>query len=156
MKKLTVGGKEYTLEYSIGASLYEECVTSVVSLLGSAAMDDDNDESKEAMLERIGLMGGIPKVAATVLYAGLLEHHGTGEYASDSSDGSIPDKRAVLGLFRTFNEEHKESGDGSWMDIFNLCLECMGDDDFFGLIGLNQLMEQATPKKRTRKKAGEK
>jgi len=163
MKNITIDGKEYTLEYTIGASLYEECITSIVGLIGTIAMGSENENTREAMLEQVAIMGGLPKVAATVFYAGLLEHHGTGEYAGETSDMTIPDKKAVYSLFRKYNAENKESGKGSWMDIFNLCLECMGDDDFFGMIGLEEMMqtqgiETVTPKKtaRTKKKDGEK
>lgn len=155
MKKITVGGKEYTLEYTIGASLYDDCVTSVMQMLGSIAFTETQD-AKDRLMSQMSVMGGVPRTTLNVLYAGLLEHHGTGEFAGDDSDRTVTGIADAKRIAATYIKEHKETGDGSFMDIFSLCLECMGDDDFLTLIGIDKMMETTNipkvSKKRSRSK----
>ena len=153
MKELTIDGKKYTLEYTIGASLYDDCVTSVMRLMASLAYAE-TIETREMVNEQINIMGGVPKVTLTVFYAGLLEHHGTGELAGDDSDETVPDMKAARKIVQKYLRENKGADSGSWMDIFNLCLACMGDDDFLTLIGIDKMMDANIPatKKRGRQK----
>ena len=64
---IKIGGKEYKLEFTFEASMYSDCVSSVMSVLGGLSGGD--------MRTQIASMSDIPKTAVTLLYAGLLEHH---------------------------------------------------------------------------------
>lgn len=70
-KLLKIGNKEYKLEYSIEASLYDECVKSVMNTL--LATSGGVDKTPEEMISG---MANIPNTALTVFYAGLLQYHG--------------------------------------------------------------------------------
>ena len=46
-KVLKIGGKDYKLEYTVEASLYDDCVSSVTSLMvGISESEDKNDIKK--------------------------------------------------------------------------------------------------------------
>lgn len=156
MKNINIDGKEYTLEYTIGASLYDECVVSVMKLLSSyayAESDELKGNTKAIVDEQLTIMGGIPKVALNCFYAGLLEHHGTGEYAGENSDGSVSSIVVARGLIGKYLKESKENGTGgTFMDVFNMCVECMGDDDFLTLIGVDDMISTMTPQKKSTKR----
>lgn len=70
-KLLKIGNKEYKLEYNIEASLYDECVKSVMNTL--LATSGGVDKTPEEMISG---MANIPNTALTVFYAGLLQYHG--------------------------------------------------------------------------------
>ena len=68
-KVLTIGGKDYHLEYSIEASLYADCITSLTSMMA----DVENAENEKNVKKMLAGMSNIPQTALTVFYAGLME-----------------------------------------------------------------------------------
>lgn len=136
MKVINIGGKDYTFEFTIEASLYNECTEKVVTLMSS--MKDAKD--KESTKELISSMSNIPQTALTMFYAGLLEHHG------EDGDGSVMDKKDAKTLVKKYFSEHKDEETGNFYGIMSLMIEVMEDDDFFSQIGLNQLAEGQTKK----------
>lgn len=80
-KLLKIGSKEYKLEYGIEASLYDDCVKSVMNTL--LATSGGVDKTPEEMISG---MANIPNTALTVFYAGLLQYHGD----NPDADGSVP------------------------------------------------------------------
>jgi hypothetical protein len=55
-------------------------------------------------------------------------------------------------LVAQYMKEHPEENDGkgkSWFDVSNEMTEIMVEDNFFDMIGLNDMMETATPKKKS-------
>lgn len=116
-----IGGKEYKLEFSFEASMYSDCVSSVMSVLGGLSGDD--------MRTQIASMSDIPKTAVTLLYAGLLEHHGD----------ELSFKDAKL-LARQWILEQGE--DGNFYALLKLCIDQMGEDGFFKLTGLEEMLTQ--------------
>lgn len=124
MKVLEIGGKSYTVEYSIEASLYSDCTVKVIDLM--SAMDSKNPK------EVIGKMADIPQVTITMLHAGLLENH------SDE----IEDEKETKALLKKYLAEHKDDEGGNFYSVLELLLECMGDDGFFKLIGLEAMFEK--------------
>lgn len=153
MKTLNIGGKDYTLEYTIGASLYDDCVVSVMNLLTSSVYAERGiADQRKALQEQLSVVGGIPKVTLTVFYAGLLEHHGTGEYAGDDSDETVESLKDAKRIIGSYLQENKDTGNGTWIDVLNLCTECMGDDGFLTMIGVDKMIEMQTPRKTTKKK----
>lgn len=136
MKVINIGGKDYTFEFTIEASLYNECTEKVVTLMSS--MEDAKD--KESTKELISSMSNIPQTALTMFYAGLLENHG------EDGDGSVMDKKDAKSLIKKYFAEHKDDETGNFYGIMSLMVDIMEDDDFFSQIGLNQLADGQTKK----------
>ena len=134
MKIINIGGKDYTFEFSIEASLYNACTERVTNLMVNIGSAQNNEDIKSV----ISTISDIPAVAMTLFYAGLLENHGD-EFRS------IMDVKPLL---RAYMTEHKEDGSGNFYAIMNDMIECMGDDGFFELTGLNQMMQGEAPAKK--------
>lgn len=132
MLVLEIGKKEYTIEFSIEASLCDECVAKLTNLLFAGTGKSGNANIIETVLST---MNDIPGVALSLFYAGLLENHGK------DGDGSIKTKNDAKKLLKQYFAEHKEDGTGSYYALYQLLLGQMGEDGFFDLIGLNQMIE---------------
>ena len=129
-KVLKIGGKDYKLEYTVEASLYDDCVSSVTSLMVGISESEDKNDIKKLVKE----ISNIPKTTLIIFYAGLLEAHGP------EGDGTVSDLKDAKSLIRTYLEEHKDDEDGNFYGIMTLCIEKMGEDNFFDLIGLNKML----------------
>ena len=140
-KVLTIGGKEYRLEYSIEASLYADCVTSLMGMMADVE-NADNEKNVKKMLEG---MSNIPQTALTIFYAGLMEAHGS----HPDGDGIVPDIQTAKRLISEYMKEHKGEDSGNFYGVMNICVEQMVEDGFFELVGMNALME--SPKKKQKK-----
>lgn len=155
-KTLNIGGKEYKLEYTIEASLCDECTEKLIYFLsntiGAANVEEITDDMEEAQKEKIietviksGISGisNLPQTAFTIFYAGLLEHHGP------SGDNTIRSKQDAKNLVRTYFKDHEEDGTDNFYDLLTICLNQMGEDGFFKRTGLEKMMAQSTasPKK---------
>lgn len=125
MKVLEINGRNYTVEFSIEASLYSECTAKVMDLMIAMGSKDPK--------EAISKMADIPQTTITMLHAGLLEHH------SDEIKGENDTKELV----KAYLVEHKNDEKGDFYSIMELLMECMGDDGFFKLIGLEAMSEKA-------------
>ena len=137
MKRITIDKKEYKFEFTIEASLYDDCTKSIMDLfvtggmVSNAAENNDIDGAKEYFINSIA---DIPKIALTLFYAGLLEHHGS------EGDGSI---KSISDAKRLFAKYHEETGK-SYRDVLGEMMEQMAEDNFFDLIGLNQVANELT------------
>lgn len=150
-KVLTIGGKEYKLEYQMEAALYDECIERLITFMekafGGINTDDNSDMTDEEIAEKheramkkgIAGISNIPAVTLCVFYAGLLEHHGTGK----NGDRSVRSKEDAKDLLRTYLEEHEEDGTGNFYDLLMICMNQMGEDGFFKRIGLEKMMGMA-------------
>lgn len=150
-KSLNIDGKEYRLEYSIEASLYAECVTTLMDFLSGMDGEDDTEKIKNT----IASLSTMPKVAITIFYAGLIEAHGT----HPDGDGSVPDLNTAKQLVRRYMNEHKDDETGNFYGILQMCIDQMTEDGFFKLIGLTEMVNQTkepNKAKRTAKKVSEK
>ncbi len=158
MKRITIDGKEYTITFSIAASLYNECTESIMDSFVKGGMIEESIDSKnveEATKNIISTIANIPQRACILFYAGLLENHG-----ADYGDGSVPTLKDATKLLARYLKEHKEDNEGkgvSFVDIMNDMMEQIAEDNFFEMIGLDKMMEVQSEKKakRSRKKAGE-
>lgn len=131
MKVLAIGGREYTFEFSIEASLYNECTEKVTNLMvGIGAAQNEAD-----IRNIIATISNVPQVAMTLFYAGLLEHHGL------SGDGTVKGMSDAKLLIKQYLSEHKDDDKGNFYSIMNEMIGCMGDDGFFELTGLSQMMK---------------
>lgn len=117
---IKIGGKEYKLEFTFEASMYSDCVSSVMNILGGLSAGD--------MHKQIAGMSNIPQTAVTLLYAGLLEHH--------SED--VPSLRDAKMLARQWILEQGE--DGNFYALMKMCIDQMGEDGFFKLTGLEDIL----------------
>lgn len=135
MKKITIGKKEYTFEFTIEASLYDDCTKSVMDNFVKAGMAKGALEMKDAegaVDALIDTIANLPQKTLTLFYAGLLEHHGS------EGDGSIAGKPEAKKVLKTYLEESNKT----FRDVFEEMMETMANDNFFDLIGLNQMTEE--------------
>lgn len=133
-KVINIGGEDYKLEFTIEASLYNDCIERVVSLMYGIDEGGANQNFRQVLSE----LSDVPNTAMSCFYAGLLEHHGK------TGDGSVPNiqtaKRLATELIRDENSEVK-----NWYDLLTLCIDQMGEDGFFDLIGLTALLNSDIP-----------
>lgn len=146
MRRLTINGKEYTVEFSIEASLYNECTESVMNLImgfGEAQGElenakKDKDAVRESIQKTLFSFANVAPTAMTLFYAGLLEHHGV----------TMEEAKELIALYLKEN-------DASFLDVLNLMIEVMGEDHFFDLTGLSRILNQVDLEdKKKRKKTG--
>lgn len=146
MKRITIGNKEYTLEYTIEASLYDECTMSIMDMFVKAGFSEayaQGGDAKSAMAEILNTMASLPRKVVTLFYAGLLEHHGP------EGDGSVPSKDEAKKILVSYLKEQKKS----YNDVYQELMNIITDDNFFDLIGLNDMLPTMEEKpKRGRKK----
>lgn len=137
MKVINIGGKDYTIEFTIEASLYSECTEKVMGLMLSIADAGEKDELSAIAPS----MSDIPQTTLTMFYAGLLEHHG------EEGDGTVLTKKDAKKLIKQYLDEHKEDETGNFYGLMELMIEIMTDDDFFNQIGLKQLFQETQTEK---------
>lgn len=133
---LNIGGKDYTIEYSIEASLCNECTEKVTGLMVNLAEAQSEDDIKGVVKS----IADVPKTTLTMFYAGLIENHAD----------EIQSMEEAKELVKTYMKEHKEDGTGNFYALMELLIEQMGNDDFFSLIGLDKMFqtdEETKPKK---------
>ncbi|WP_281696506.1 hypothetical protein [Bacteroides clarus] len=139
-KVITINGKDYHLEYSIEASLYADCVTKLTTLL----TDIESGESTADVKKLLSGFSNVPQTALTIFYAGLMEAHGN----HPDGDGSVPDIQAAKRLISEYIKEHKDDETGNFYGIMQMCIDQMGEDGFFKLVGLEAMMASAPKKPR--------
>lgn len=153
MKRITIDKKEYKLEFTIEASLYDDCTKSVMDMLINAGMAQgaaENNDVENAMESLIDTISELPQKALTLFYAGLLENHGP------EGDGSIQGKSDAKKVLANYLKEQKKS----FRDVLAEMMELMAEDSFFDLIGLTQITndltkEEEKPVKKTGKSTSE-
>lgn len=130
-KTLNIDGKEYKIEFTIEASLYDEVITRTISLMENLT----SASSEKDMKTIIDSMSDIPKTALVMFYAGLLEYHGV------DGDGSVTSMEDAKRLVKLYFKEHSEDETGNFYGLMNMLIEQMGEDGFFKQIGLAQASE---------------
>jgi hypothetical protein len=135
MKSITVNENEYKLEYSFEAAENKDCVQAMFKMVSGAyvaqkAVDTNGNEqsSANAMIDGITeMVADIPHVVNIAFYAGLLENNPL----------SRDEAKAVM---RQYMKENKISYNG----MYEVIRECMEDDGFFDLSGLNEMLKTLT------------
>ena len=137
MKRITIGGKEYTLTFNIMASLYSECTEMIMNefmaygkTLGAAEMND-MDGALDKLVKSIS---NTTEETVTLFYASLLEYHGTRR-----GDGTIKAKDDALDLLYAYFEENEGK---TLYDVYSELMELIVEDNFFEKTGLNQRLSQ--------------
>lgn len=152
MRILTIGEKEYTLEYSFMAAEHKQTVQKMFEVVSGAYLikrvnlaEENEKASKEdianAMIGGTGeMVSDIPHIVKTAFYSGLLENHDLSE-------------EDAYALMKQYMKENKIS----FKKLFEDIKECMEDDGFFDLSGLTEMLEEMNQsvenqtKKRTQK-----
>lgn len=142
-KVLNISGQDYKLEYSIEASLYADCVSSLANFM----IDIESAENENDIKKILTGISNVPQTALTLFYAGLMEAHGT----HPDGDGKVPDIHTAKRLIAQYMKEHKEDGTGNFYEIMQMCIEQMEADGFFSLTGLTAMTGAITPSKQTKK-----
>ena len=125
MKIITINAKEYTLEYTMEASLYKEGIEELTRYM--MKMDPSTLESPESIISSIA---DLPHTVLTMFYAGLLEYH------SDE----IKTEKHAKNLLKDYFAEHKEDETGNFYGMMGIIFDCMRDDGFFNQLGLTQML----------------
>ncbi len=149
MKRITIGGKEYTFKFSVAASLYDDCIKSILDGFvtgGKLEASAKNEDIDTTINEVLSTFANIPQKAITMFYAGLLENH-------EDEIKSIKDARELIRKYIEENKDENGKLTKSFYDILSEMMEIMYEDNFFELIGLDKMIDQTAPKKRGRKKS---
>lgn len=142
MKTIKIGEKEYKIEFTIEASLYNECTEKVAGLVYAISEAEDKEDIKKM----ISSMSDIPQTTLTMFYAGLLEYHG------EDGDKSVLSKTDAKKLIKQYFKEHEEDETGNFYGIMEILIEQMVNDGFFKQIGLEQISNQTGNQKKTAQK----
>lgn len=136
MKTISIDGKEYVLEYSFAAAEHKGTVQKMFNVMSGAYlvkdmnMDKEDDDSGNAISVMINgvseMVADVPHIVKTVFYSGLLENQ------SDITEDD------AYQLMKQYMRENKISFNKLFEDI----KECMEDDGFFDLSGLNEMMDK--------------
>lgn len=134
MRTLTIGKIDYTIEFSIEASLYNDCTEKITALMAGIA----EAQSKANVKTLISSMADIPQTTLHMLHAGLLEHQ---------ENLTIADTKAII---KQYLLERKGQEDGNYYSLMEVLIEEMANDGFFEMIGLDKMF-QTEPKKEPKK-----
>jgi len=130
MKTIKVADTEVTLEYTFEAAEYKAVVQKMYLMLTGMALvkdaeDLDNPSPTEMIDGSINMFADIPETCKIAFYAGLLENN-----PMSNDDANL--------LMRSYMKENKLS----YTEMFEQIKECMEEDGFFHLIGLDDALEK--------------
>lgn len=139
MKKFTVDGTEYKLEFSFESALDSDCVQSMFNMLTGAYIYKSLPGSPTSQVtENMGIIATVegfsrmfadtPKVCCIAFRAGLRENH------PDLTDSEAKE------LMRRYMRNKKFG----FNDLFNDLVECMEKDGFFKLTNLDEAIKRLT------------
>ncbi|WP_024295055.1 hypothetical protein [Lacrimispora indolis] len=138
MRILTIGGKDYKVEFSFEAAEYKDCVDSIFKVIsGSYIMKNGPTDENEKISVATAILNGtsdmvsdIPKIAVTALYAGLLENN------------PVENEQAAKALFKQFVKENPDDECASFWGMYDFLRDCMEEDGFFKLTGMDKVIAQ--------------
>lgn len=144
MRKIKIDNKEYTFEFTIEASLYDECTEKLTTFIANMGDAQNNNDIKKV----VSSISNIPQTALSMFYAGLLEYHG------ENGDGEIISKKDAKILLRKYFKEKEGTGEDDFYSLMSLMIEIMGEDGFFKRVGLEKMFQvgEETVKKTAAKK----
>lgn len=123
--QLTINGKKYTICYSVAATMCDDLLETVTSVVGAASAGDDTAQS-------VALAGKLPALTKSLMYGGLLQMHGV------RGDGSVKSKKDAEDLLFDYLTENAGKREGTLAYVFNALYEQMGDDNFLAQVGLTE------------------
>ena len=137
MKTVTIGEKEYQLEFTFEAAEHRGLIQSMFRILSGSYLvrrgiveAQENEPEREgtaaSMLDGVAeMISDMPHICRTAFYAGLLEHH------------RVPEDTAAQ-LMRQYMKEQNLT----FMQLYKEIQKCMEDDGFFALSGLTGMLER--------------
>lgn len=139
MKILTIGGKEYTLEYSFEAAGYKSCVEKIFKMVSGGYISQqgimgDKTETKgqlaAAFVNGTAVMfGEMADTVVTAFYAGLLESN------------SVLNVQTAKNLLKQYFKENPDDKTATYPGMYELIKQCMEEDGFFRLTGLDDVIK---------------
>ena len=120
--QLTIGGKKYTFVYSVAATLDDDLLETVTSMVKVASGEDAD----------MAMAGKLPVLTKTLFYGGLLQMHG------EFGDGSIKSRKDADRLLFQYMTENDGKKEATLINLFNALYEQMGDDNFLSRIGMTE------------------
>lgn len=131
MKIITIGEKDYKLEYSFEAVEYKELVKRVFKRISGLeftenAKDMEAVKTSEFYDGMVNALSDTPNLCRIMFYGGLLENNPVS-------------KEEAKALMKQYMKDNKLS----YIDMFNEMRDCMEDDGFFDLSGITGLMSNA-------------
>ena len=139
MKTLKIGDKEYVLEFSFEAASHKGCINKMFKMMSgsylgrsgvSGAADETKAERASALIDGVADMySEMPNTVLTAFYAGLLENN------------AVMNEKEAGKLLKQYFKEHVGDETATFPGFFNLIKECMEDDGFFKLSGLDKMIE---------------
>lgn len=139
MKTLKIGDKEYILEFSFEAAKHRQLINKMFkmmscSYLGRSGLTGAADETKAdraaALIDGVADMySEMPDTAITAFYAGLMENN------------AVLNEAEARKLLKQYFKENSDDESATFPGMFDLIKECMQDDGFFKLTGLDKMLE---------------
>lgn len=139
MKTLKIGDKEYVLEFSFEAASHKGCINKMFKMMSgsylgrsgvSGAADETKAERASALIDGVADMySEMPNTVLTAFYAGLLENN------------AVMNEKEAGKLLKQYFKEHAGDETATFPGFFNFIKECMEDDGFFKLSGLDKMIE---------------
>ena len=118
--QLTIGGKKYTFVFSVAATLDDDLLETVTSMVKVASGENAD----------MAMAGKLPILTKTLFYGGLLQMHG------EFGDGSIKSRKDADKLLFQYMTENDGKKEATLINLFNALYEQMGDDNFLSRIGM--------------------
>ena len=131
MREIKIKGKIYILKYSYKAAKCQECVQKAFELVTGASMlrnisNAENPSIAELLSGVSEQVSEIPSLCDTFMYAGLM------------SENKVETEEIAGDLLIDYMEENEKS----YNDMFESFKECMIEDGFFKVSGIEQMVEQ--------------
>ena len=139
MKTLNIGDKEYVLEFSFQAAKHKQLINTMFkmlscSYLGRSGLTGAEDETKadraSALIDGVADMyAEMPDTVITAFYAGLMENN------------AVMNEAEAGKLLKQYFKDNSKDDAATFPGMFDLIKECMQDDGFFKLTGLDKMLE---------------
>lgn len=137
MRILTIGGKEYQIEFSFDAAEYKACVDKVFKVVSGGYIikrgiteEEGKAEMAKAMMDGTAdMISDMASLSITCFYAGLLENN------------PVKDEKAAKQLFKQFVKENPDDDRASFLGMYEFLKGCMEEDGFFKLTGLDKYLK---------------
>lgn len=131
--KLVINEKEYTIEFGMEAALCPEVIEVVARLV-------IENFAKQTDIRKINsFMAAVPRATVTLLYAGLLEHHG------EDANKTIKSEKDAKFLLKSY---FKSNPGVSFIDLLNELLEQIIEDNFVEKTGVSNFLNGKMRRKR--------
>lgn len=125
MKTITINGKDLKLEFTYEAAECKELVQKMFGVVSGAYILKNGSKGKAAAIYdgTAEMVGEIPQICKIAFYAGLLENNPV----------SVDESKELM---KSYMKDNKLSYAGLYKEI----KQCMEDDGFFELSGLNEML----------------